>query len=72
MGCPDARARCASAISAADQASIDGGNWMMSTVALLKPLPPYQQFANHTAQHSALYDARWTEIFMTHLKEVDA
>ena len=74
----EARARCALAVSAADQASIDGGNWMMSTVALLEPLPPYQQFSNHTAptlaeaQHSALYDARWTEIFMTHLKEVDA
>lgn len=37
----EARARCALAISAADQASIDGGNWMMSTVALLEPLPPY-------------------------------
>lgn len=74
----EARARCALAISAADQASIDGGNWMMSTVALLEPIPPYQQFAAHTAptlaeaQHSALYDARWSEIFMTHLKEVDA
>lgn len=52
--------------------------YLMSTVALLEPVPPYQQFATHTApspaeaQHSALYDSRWAEIFLTHLKEVDS
>ena len=63
---------------AADQAAIDNGNWLMSTVALLEPVPPYQQFANHTApsaaeaQYSALYDPRWAEIFLTQLKEIDS
>ena len=74
----EARARCALMMCAADQAAIDNGNWLMSTVALLEPVPPYQQFANHTApsaaeaQYSALYDPRWAEIFLTHLKEVDS
>lgn len=50
----------------------------MSTVGLLEPVPPYQQFAHHTAptpaeaQHSALYDPRWAEIFLTYLKEIDS
>lgn len=74
----EARARCALMMCAADQAAIDGGNWLMSTVALLEPVPPYQQFANHLApgpaepQYSMLYDPRWAEIFLTHLKEVDS
>ncbi len=74
----EARARCALMMCAADQASIDGGNWLMSTVSLLEPVPPYQQFATHTApspaeaQHSMLYDPRWAEIFLTYLKEVDS
>lgn len=74
----EARARCALMMCAADQASIDGGNWLMSTVGLLEPVPPYQQFAHHTAptpaeaQHSALYDPRWAEIFLTYLKEIDS
>ena len=74
----EARARCALMMCAADQAAIDNGNWLMSTVALLEPVPPYQQFANHTApstaeaQYSALYDPRWAEIFLTQLKEIDS
>ena len=74
----EARARCALMMCAADQASIDGGNWLMSTVGLLEPVPPYQQFAHHTAptpaeaQHSALYNPRWAEIFLTYLKEIDS
>ena len=34
----EARARCALMMCAADQAAIDGGNWLMSTVALLEPV----------------------------------
>eukprot|EP00435_Cladocopium_sp_Y103_P073103 s469_g42.t1 len=74
----EARARCALLLGAADQASIDGGNWVVSNVALLEAPPPYQAFAHHqqpTAlelQHSALYDPRWAEIFLGHLKEVDS
>ena len=61
----EARARCALLIGAADQASIDGGNWVVSNVALLEAPPPYQSFATHQSpsplelQHSVLYDHRW-------------
>ena len=74
----EARARCALLLGAAEQASIDGGNWVVSNVALLEQPPPYQAFAHHqmpTAlelQHSSLYDPRWAEIFLGHLKEVDS
>lgn len=65
-------------MAAADQASLDGGNWVMSTVSLLEPVPPYQAFSTHSSpapgemQHSALYDVRWAEVFLTHLKEMDS
>ena len=74
----EARARCALLMAAADQASIDGGNWVLSHVGLLEPVPPYQLFTNHSpptpaeAQHSALYDVRWAEIFLAQLKEMDS
>ena len=54
-------------LAAADQASIDGGSWLMSMVSALEPIPPYQDFARHTAlsdsesQVSALYDERRTD-----------
>ena len=74
----EARARCALLMGAAEQASIDGGNWILSNVALLEAPPPYQAFATHQMptslelQHSSLYDPRWAEIFLGHLKEVDS
>ena len=74
----EARARCGLLMAAADQTSIDGGNWIMSAVSLLEPVPPYQAFSTHSApapgepQHSALYDVRWAEIFLNHLKEMDS
>ena len=70
-----ARARAALLLAAADQASIDGGSWVVSTVSLLEPLPPYQEFSKHMlpgpseSQVSALYDPRWAEIFLRSLKE---
>ena len=72
-----ARARAALMTAAADQASIDGGSWLMSTVSLLEPIPPYQDFSRHTAptatesQVSALYDVRWADIFLGVLRERD-
>ena len=72
-----ARARAALLIAAADQASIDGGSWALSTVSLLEPVPPFQDFSRHSApqpaeaQSSALYDPRWTEVFLGVLKERD-
>ena len=74
----EARARCGLLVAAADQASIDGGNWVLSNVALLEAPPPYQAFSQHQtpgpleAQHSVIYDHRWAEIFLGHLKDVDA
>ena len=71
----EARARVALLMAAGEQSSIDNGNWLVSTVALLEPPPPYQQFNHHTApaahesQHSALYDPRWFELFLWQLKE---
>ena len=77
--CPmEARARCAVLVSAADQASIDAGSWLMSQVALLETAPPYQAFSQHAAptnqdlQHTALLDSRWVDIYLSHLKEVDS
>ena len=67
----EARARCGLLVTAADQASIDGGNFLES-------LPPYQSFSYHQApsalelQHSVIYDPRWAETFLGHLKEVDS
>ena len=74
----EARARCALMVGAADQASIDQGSWLISSVSLLEAPPPYQQFATHVAptiqeaQHTMLYDQRWMDLFLSHLKEVDS
>ena len=68
QGYPDrARARAGLMLAAADQASIDADSCLMSMVSALEPIPPYQDFARHSApsdsesQMSALYDARWTD-----------
>ena len=73
----EARARAGLLVAAADQASIDGGSWLISTAGLLEAPPPYQMFAHHQApshfesQHTALYDPRWMEVFMSHVKDLD-
>ena len=70
----EARARCGLLIAAADQASIDAGNWVVSNVALLEAPPPYQAFAQHQIpgplelRHGVIYDHRWAEIFLGHLQ----
>ena len=74
----EARARAALLIAAGEQASIDGGNWIVSNASLLEQPPPFQAFAGHQLptpaemQHSVLYDTRWAEVFLGHLKEVDS
>ena len=74
----EARARAGLLVAAADQASIDGGSWLISTAGLLEQPPPYQMFAHHQApshfeaQHTALYDPRWMEVFMSHVKDLDS
>ena len=74
----EARARCALLVGAADQASIDGGSWLLGNIAMLEPAPPYHlfgqrsQITNQDLQHTALFDPRWVEVFLGHVKEVDA
>ena len=73
-----ARARAALLIAASDQAAIDGGSWLLSNISMLEPLPPYQSFSSHQSpssqelQHSALWDPRWFELFLAHVKEMDS
>ena len=73
-----ARARAALLIAASDQSSIDGGSWVMSSVSLLEAMPPFQEFAKHSLpgpaenQTSSLYDPRWSEVFLSALRERDA
>lgn len=73
-----ARARAALLIAASDQAAIDSGSWLLSNVSLLENQPPYQSFASHQVpspqdlQHSALWDPRWFELFLSHVKELDS
>ena len=74
----EARARCGLLLAAAEQASIDGGSWVMSGVAMMEQPPPFQAFATHQPpsnlelQHSVIYDARWADTFLNHLKDVDS
>eukprot|EP00438_Fugacium_kawagutii_P027071 Skav214862 [mRNA] locus=scaffold16:535805:538086:+ [translate_table: standard] len=74
----EARARCGLLLGAADQASIDGGSWLLGNIALLEPTPPYHlfnnrgQITNQDLQHTALFDPRWMEVFLGHVKEVDS
>ena len=73
----EARARCGLLLAAADQAAIDGGSWLVSSVALLESPPPFHLFSAHQPpsnlelQHSALLDPRWVETFLSHVKDVD-
>ena len=73
-----ARARAALLIAASDQAAIDSGSWLLSNISLLEPLPPFQSFSSHQPpssqelQHSALWDPRWFELFLAHVKEMDS
>ena len=59
-----ARARAGLLLAAADQASIDNGSWVVSTVGLLEQIPPYQEFSKHSlpraaeSQITALYDLK--------------
>lgn len=74
----EARARCALLVAGADQASVDGGSWVLSNVMLLEGPPPYHLFAAHQAptaldlQHTALVDPRWIELLLSHVKDMDS
>ena len=72
-----ARARAALLVSAADQASIDQGSWLLSNVMMLEPPAPFSSFAGHhppgpqDLRHTAMIDSRWIELFLSHVKEMD-
>ena len=73
-----ARARCALALAAADQASIDNGNWSLAHEFLLELPPPYAAFSNRRPTDfqeqvsTRLTDERFIEIMMWRLKDRDA
>ena len=73
-----ARARCALLVAAGDQAAIDGGQWLLASECLLEGPPPYQSFSHHSPpgpqemQHSVLLDARWMELFVARIKDLDS
>ena len=73
-----ARARCALLLSAADQASVDSGSWLLAQQVLLEGPPPYHSFSSHQApsvherHHTALLDTRWLDLFLHHIRELDS
>ena len=64
-------------LAAGDQLSIDKGNWNVASEILLEDPPPFPAFTSHTLPTGAevpftkLIDARWMEIFIARLREVD-
>ena len=72
---PDrARARAALLLACADQASIDGGSWVVSAAAL-SPFPHTRSSRSTLPrslpenQSTALFDPRWSEVFLGTLRE---
>ncbi|CAE7735292.1 unnamed protein product, partial [Symbiodinium necroappetens] len=59
------------------QLSIDKGSWNVAGEVLLEDPPPFTSFTSHTLPSGAevpftkLVDARWMEIFLARLREVD-
>ena len=72
----EARARAALATACFDQQSCDRGGWLLAAELTLEPPPPYASFSSHTApdpwetQHTRLVDDRWSELFLSKLKEI--
>ena len=64
-------------LAAGDQLSIDRGSWNVAGEVLLEEPPPFPSFVSHTLPSGAeipftkLVDARWMELFMSRLREVD-
>ena len=72
----EARARCALAVAAFDQSSIDKGNWLIGSELCLEDPPPFSSFAAHRpiesweAAHTKLIDERWLEVVLAKLKDL--
>ena len=73
-----ARARCALALAAIDQSSLDAGSWTLAQEFLLELPPPYAAFMNHRAPDPSeqiatrLADDRLIEILLWRLKDRDS
>ena len=74
----EARARCALALGAIDQSSLDSGSWSLSQELLLEPAPPYHTFIGrrspdlHEQATTKIIDDRILELAMWKLKEKDS
>ena len=74
----EARARCALALAAIDQSSLDSGNWTLAQELLLEPAAPYNAFLGrrnpdlNEQATTKLIDDRFLELAMWRLKEKDS
>ena len=73
----EARARACLLLCQGDQLSIDKGSWIVAAPMSLEDPPPYAVLATHTlpteseSQVTKLVDARWVDLFLHHLHEID-
>ena len=73
------RARAAVLLMCLDQASIDAGSRTLAAEIFLEPPPPFASLSLHRAPQisdgelpfSRLFDSRWAEVSLAHLKETD-
>lgn len=74
----EAKARSLLGVAALDQASLDGGNWLMAQEMLLEPAAPFAAFQGRRLPEAweqtvtKLVDERWAEILMWKLKDKDS
>ncbi len=74
----EAQARCYLILAMGDQMSIDRGSWVVAGEVALEDPPPMASFNNHTLPTEAeppytkLIDARWLELFLSKLSDVDS
>ena len=74
----EARSRAALAVAAWDQASLDGGNWLMSQELLMEDPPPWTSFQQKRTPEpweqaaTKLADERWLAVLQWKLKDKDA
>ena len=74
----EARARCALMMAAADQTSLDGGNWLLSQEILLEEPPPFASFQGKKLPEtwdqaaSKLLDERWQDVLMWKVRSKDS
>ena len=61
-----------------DQVAIDNGSWVVAQEMSLEAPPPFAAFSRHVLpertepQHSRIVDARWMELFMNKISDLEA